>query len=364
MYNRRKAKVVKIGGVAIGGDNPITIESMTNTKTADVAATVAQIRALYDVGCEIVRVTVNDKAAARGFAEIRHKVDFIPIVADIHFDYNMALAAIEVGADKIRINPGNIGSQEKVAAVVAACKNRGIPIRVGVNGGSLEQDLLDAHGGVTSEGLAESALRNVRILETMDFDNIVVSMKATNIPMTLIAHKILSPQIPYPLHIGITEAGTLYSGTIKSAAGLAALLTQGLGDTLRISLTADPVEEIKAAKELLQSLKIRRFGLEIISCPTCGRTEVDLERIANEVADRLAHITIPITVAIMGCVVNGPGEAKEADIGISCGKGAGLLFKKGEVIARIPEDKLADTLVAEIEKMSSEHADKEDKDAF
>ncbi|MCL2753213.1 MAG: flavodoxin-dependent (E)-4-hydroxy-3-methylbut-2-enyl-diphosphate synthase [Defluviitaleaceae bacterium] len=354
MYNRRNAKIVKIGGIAIGGDHPITIQSMTNTKTADVAATLAQIKALYEAGCEIVRVTVNNPKAAEGFAQIRRKVDFMPIVADIHFDHQMALAAINAGADKIRINPGNIGSREKVAAVVAACKARGIPIRVGVNSGSLEQDLVDAHGGVSAEGLAASALRNVRLLEELDFDNIVVSMKASNIPMTLAAHEILSPQIPYPLHIGITEAGTLYSGTIKSTAGLAALLTRGMGDTLRISLTTDPVEEIKAAKELLQSLKIRRFGTEIISCPTCGRTEVNLEQIANEVQARIAHVKTLLTIAIMGCVVNGPGEAKEADIGIACGKGGGLLFKKGEIVARIPEDKLVDVLVAEIEGMCDE----------
>ncbi|MCL2576391.1 MAG: flavodoxin-dependent (E)-4-hydroxy-3-methylbut-2-enyl-diphosphate synthase [Defluviitaleaceae bacterium] len=353
MYNRRKSKTIHIGGVAIGGDHPITIQSMTNTKTADVAATVAQIKALHNAGCEIVRVTVNDKKAAEGFAKIRKIVDFMPIVADIHFDHNMALEAIASGADKIRINPGNIGSRDKLSAVVSAAKKRGIPIRVGVNAGSLEQELVDKYNGPTAEGLAESALRNIRLLEEMDFDNIVVSMKATNIPMTLAAHEILSPQVPYPLHIGITEAGTLYTGTIKSSAGLASLLTRGMGDTLRISLTADPIEEIKVAKELLQTLKIRQFGPEIISCPTCGRTQIDLVLVANQVQSQIAHITTPMTIAIMGCVVNGPGEAREADIGIAAGAGAGLLFKKGEIIARIPEADLTKTLIEEIEKMAA-----------
>ncbi|MCL2234932.1 MAG: flavodoxin-dependent (E)-4-hydroxy-3-methylbut-2-enyl-diphosphate synthase [Defluviitaleaceae bacterium] len=351
MYNRRKSRVVRVGGVPIGGDYPVTIQSMTNTKTADVDATVAQIKALAEAGCEIVRVTVNDKAAAEGFKEIRRKIDGLPLVADIHFDYNMALAAIEAGADKIRINPGNIGSLDRVKAVADACRKRGIPIRVGVNSGSLEQDLIDKFNGVSAEGLAESALRNVRILEDMDFDNIIISMKASNIPMTLKAHQILAPQVDYPLHIGITEAGTLYSGTIKSTAGLSALLTQGMGDTLRVSLTADPVEEIRAAKEMLQSLRLRSFGPEIISCPTCGRTEVDLIPLAEQVQRRIAHITAPISIAIMGCVVNGPGEAKEADIGIACGRDSGILFKKGEIVRKIAEENMADVLIEEIEKM-------------
>ncbi|MCL2170489.1 MAG: (E)-4-hydroxy-3-methylbut-2-enyl-diphosphate synthase, partial [Defluviitaleaceae bacterium] len=259
MYNRRRTKVVQVGGLAIGGENPITIESMTNTKTADAPATVAQIKALYAAGCEIVRIAVNDKAAALGFREIRRQVDFMPLIADIHFDHTMALLAVESGADKIRINPGNIGSHDRIRAVVDACKSRVIPIRVGVNAGSLEQALVDKFGGVTAEGLAESALKNVRLLEDFGFDNIVASMKASNIPMTLDAHKIFAPQTDYPLHIGITEAGTLYSGTIKSVAGISALLTQGLGDTIRISLTADPVEEVRAAKEMLQSLRLRTF---------------------------------------------------------------------------------------------------------
>ncbi|MCL2854768.1 MAG: flavodoxin-dependent (E)-4-hydroxy-3-methylbut-2-enyl-diphosphate synthase [Defluviitaleaceae bacterium] len=351
MYNRRKSRVVRIGGVPIGGDSPITIQSMTNTKTADVAATVAQIKALTDAGCEIVRVTVNTKEAAEGFKQIRRQIDHIPLVADIHFDHHMAIAAIDAGADKIRINPGNIGSLERVKAVADAARKRGIPIRVGVNSGSLEQDLVDKFNGPSAQGLAESALRNVRILEDLDFDNIVISMKASNIPMTLSAHQILAPQVDYPLHIGITEAGTLYSGTIKSTAGLAGLLTQGMGDTLRISLTADPVEEVRAAKELLQSLRLRNFGPEIISCPTCGRTEVDLIPLAEDVRRRIAHITAPISIAIMGCAVNGPGEARECDIGIACGKGSGILFKKGQVVRKIPEADMADVLLEEIEKM-------------
>ncbi|MCL2620746.1 MAG: flavodoxin-dependent (E)-4-hydroxy-3-methylbut-2-enyl-diphosphate synthase [Defluviitaleaceae bacterium] len=351
MYNRRKSRVVRIGGVPIGGDHPITIQSMTNTKTADVDATVSQIKALAEAGCEIVRVTVNDKAAAKGFKEIRRKIEHLPLVADIHFDYNMALSAIEAGADKIRINPGNIGSLERVRAVADAARKRGIPIRVGVNSGSLEQDLIDKWGGVSAEGLAESALRNVRILEDMDFDNIVISMKASNVPMTLTAHKILAPQVDYPLHIGITEAGTLYSGTIKSTAGLSALLTGGMGDTVRISLTADPVEEVRVAKEMLQSLRLRNFGPEIISCPTCGRTEIDLISLTEQVQRRIAHITAPISIAIMGCVVNGPGEAKECDIGIAAGRGSGILFKKGQIVRKIAEADMADVLLEEIEKM-------------
>ncbi|MCL2350232.1 MAG: flavodoxin-dependent (E)-4-hydroxy-3-methylbut-2-enyl-diphosphate synthase [Defluviitaleaceae bacterium] len=351
MYNRRKSRVVKIGEVAIGGEHPITIESMTNTKTADVEGTVAQIKALAAEGCEIVRVTVNTPDAAEGFAALRRKIGNIPLVADIHFDYKMAIAAIEAGADNIRINPGNIGSADRVRAIADAAGRRSISIRVGVNSGSLEQDLIDAHSGVTGRGLAESALRNVRLLEQFDFDNIIVSMKASNIPMTLEAHEIFAPQMDYPLHIGITEAGTLYSGTIKSTAGISSLLTRGLGDTVRISLTADPIEEVRAAKEMLQALRLRTFGPEIISCPTCGRTEVDLIPIANEVRQRIRHIASPISVAIMGCVVNGPGEAKECDIGIAAGKGAGILFKKGEIVRKISEVEMADVLVCEIEKI-------------
>ena len=350
MYNRRQARVVNIGGINIGGDNPITIQSMTTTPTADTAATTAQVRALVEAGCEIVRLTVNDAAAAEGFGVVKRAFPDVPLVADIHFDYRMALLAMEQGADKVRINPGNIGGRDRLEKVVNKAKARGIPIRVGINSGSLELDLVDKYGGVTAEGLAESALRNVQLLHDIGFDNIVVSVKAANVPMTIRAHEILSPLIDNPLHIGITEAGTLYSGTIKSTAGLAAMLTRGFGDTLRISLTADPVEEVRAAKELLQSLRLRTFGPEVVSCPTCGRTQIGLIEIATEVERRIAEakITSPMTIAIMGCVVNGPGEAKEADIGIAGGKGAGILFKKGEVVKRLPEDGLIPALMDEI----------------
>jgi len=352
IYNRRISKVVKIGGVAIGGSHPITIQSMTTTPTADVAATLSQVKQLADAGCEIVRITVNNAAAAKGFAEIKRKVDSVPLVADIHFDYRMALAAMDAGADKIRINPGNIGEEWKVREVVNKAKQKGIPIRIGINSGSLEADLIDKYSGVTGEGLAESALRNVKLLNDMDFDNIVVSIKASNIPMTLKAHEILAPKVDCPLHIGITEAGTLYSGTIKSTAGLASMLTRGFGDTIRISLTADPVEEVRAAKEMLKALGLRQFGPEIISCPTCGRTQTELISIANEVEKRIAHIKTPMKIAIMGCVVNGPGEARECDIGIACGKGSGILFKKGEIVRKVLEKDLVAVLVEEIESMA------------
>ncbi|MDR2183343.1 MAG: flavodoxin-dependent (E)-4-hydroxy-3-methylbut-2-enyl-diphosphate synthase [Clostridiales bacterium] len=354
MYNRRKSRVIRVGGVAIGGENPISIQSMTNTPTADIAATLAQVQALAAAGCEIVRLAVNNPAAAAAFAEIRRRVTDMPLVADIHFDHRLAIAAIEGGADKIRINPGNIGDTAKVAAVVSAAKSRGIPIRIGVNSGSLEADLIDKYGGVTAEGLAESALRNTRVLEGLNFDNIVVSIKASNIPMTLAAHEILAPQVDYPLHVGITEAGTLYAGTIKSTAGLAALLTRGFGDTVRISLTADPVEEVAAAKELLKALRLRQFGPEVISCPTCGRTEVDLIPLANEVSRRISHITAPMSIAIMGCAVNGPGEAKECDIGLACAKGFGLLFANGKVLRKVSENEMMSALIAEIEILAKE----------
>jgi len=327
---------------------------MTNTPTADVAATLAQIRALAAAGCEIVRLAVNNGDAVAGFAKIRRAMPDFPLVADIHFDHRLAIDAIGAGADKIRINPGNIGDFDRVTAVVSAAKAQGKPIRIGVNSGSLEQDLIEAYGGVTAQGLAESALRNVRLLESLDFGNIVVSAKASNIPMTLAAHEILAPQIDYPLHIGITEAGTVYAGTIKSAAGLAALLTRGIGDTIRISLTGDPVDEVVAAKHLLQSLQLRQFGPEIISCPTCGRTETDMITIADTVSTRISHITAPMTIAIMGCAVNGPGEAREADIGLACGKGSGLLFSKGAVIRKVSENEMLNALLDEINKLAEE----------
>jgi len=351
MYNRRKARIVKVGNIAIGGDLPITVESMANSKTADAAATVAQIKALAAAGCEMLRLAVNHTEALEGFKEIRRLVPDYPLIADIHFDYKLAIASIEAGADKIRINPGNIGGGDAVQAVVLAAKKRGIPIRVGVNSGSLEQEILDRHGGVTAEGLAESLLGTVRMLENMGFDNIVASMKSSSVPMTIAAHEIFADMTDYPMHIGITEAGTLFGGTIKSVAGLSSLLTRGIGDTLRISLTADPVEEVKAAREMLQALKIRSFKPEIISCPTCGRTEVDLFSIAQEVEKRMAGLTAPISVAVMGCVVNGPGEAREADIGVACGRGSGMIFKKGEPLYKVEESEIVGALLAEIEKM-------------
>jgi len=354
MYNRRKTRVVRVGDVAIGGTFPITVQSMTTTPTADVAATVAQVEALATAGCEIVRLAVNSPAAVAGFAEVKRRVKSVPLVADIHFDHRLAIAAIEGGADKIRINPGNIGSAAKIRDVANAAKARGIPIRIGVNSGSLEADLIDKFGGVTAEGLAESALRNIWMLEDFDFGDIVVSIKASNIPMTLKAHEILAPLVDYPLHVGITEAGTLFYGTIKSTAGLAAILTRGIGDTVRISLTADPTEEVKAAKEMLKALELRRFGPEIISCPTCGRTEVDLMPLANEVERRIKHVVAPLKIAIMGCVVNGPGEAADCDIGIAGGRGDGILFLKGKVIRKVSENDMVSVLIEEIEKLAKE----------
>jgi len=347
---------VRVGGIAIGGNHPVSIQSMTTTSTADVAATLAQINELVNAGCEIVRLAVNNRPAAAGFAEIKRHVNDVPLVADIHFDHRLAIAAIEAGADKIRINPGNIGDVACVAAVVDAAKTRRIPIRIGVNSGSLELDLVDKYGGVTAEGLAESALRNIKILEDLDFGDIVVSIKAANIPMTLKAHEILAPLVDYPLHIGITEAGTLYSGTIKSTAGLAAMLTRGFGDTVRISLTADPVEEVAVAKEMLKALRLRQFGPEIISCPTCGRTKIDLISLTNEVTQRISHIATPMSIAIMGCAVNGPGEAKECDIGLACGKNSGLLFCRGEVIRKVSVNEMVTIFVEEIEKLAEEIA--------
>jgi len=351
LYNRRISKKISVGGVFLGGNSPITIQSMTNTQTADVAATVTQIKALEAEGCEIIRVAVNNKEAAASFAEIKKQITNIPLVADIHFDHNLAMAAINAGADKIRINPGNIGDEWKIEEVAKAAKNRKIPIRVGVNSGSLDTDLIDKYGGVTAQGLADAALRNIAALNKYDFDDIVISIKASNIPMTLAAHEILAPQTNYPLHLGITEAGTLFSGTIKSTAGLAAMLTRGIGDTIRVSLTSDPIEEVRVAKELLKSLGLRQFGPEIISCPTCGRTQIDLISIANEIEYKIKHIKSPIKIAIMGCIVNGPGEAKDCDIGIAGGKGEGILFKKGEIIRKISENKMAAELLAEIEML-------------
>lgn len=350
IFERKKTKVLNIGNVKIGGDNPIAVQSMCNTDTRDVVATVNQIKALEDAGCEIIRVAVPDMAAAEALKDIKNKIN-IPIVADIHFDYRLALKAIENGIDKLRINPGNIGGEENVKAVAKECGKKGIPIRIGVNSGSLEKDILEKYGTVTPEGLVESALRHVSILEKYNFSDIAISIKASDVPFTAKAYSILSEKVDYPLHIGITEAGTLYSGTIKSSVGIGLILGMGIGDTIRVSLTGDPVEEIKAGKEILKSLGLRKFGVEFVSCPTCGRTEIDLISIANQVEKKCAYINKNIKVAVMGCAVNGPGEAREADVGIAGGKGYGLIFKKGEIIKKVEESLLIDELIKEIEKI-------------
>ncbi|MDO5539276.1 MAG: flavodoxin-dependent (E)-4-hydroxy-3-methylbut-2-enyl-diphosphate synthase [Eubacteriales bacterium] len=346
MY-REHTKTVKIGDRVIGGGNPILIQSMTNTKTEDVAATVAQIRKLTAAGCEIIRCTVPTEEAAKAIAEIKKQIS-IPLVADIHFDYKMAIAAMENGADKIRINPGNIGSKDRVKAVVDAARERNIPIRVGVNSGSLEKELVKKYNGVTAEGIVESALDKVHIIEDLGYDNLVISIKSSDVMMCVRAHELIAEKTAYPLHVGITEAGTLMSGNIKSAVGLGLILSQGIGDTIRVSLTGDPVEEIKSAKLILRTLGLRKGGIEVVSCPTCGRTSIDLIGLANKVENMVADIPLDIKVAVMGCVVNGPGEAKEADIGIAGGKGEGLLIKKGEVVKKLPEDQLLAALREEL----------------
>ena len=340
-------KVVKIGDRVIGGGNPILIQSMTNTKTEDVAATVAQIQALTAAGCDIIRCAVPTMEAAEALTEIKKQVS-IPVVADIHFDYRQALAAIEHGADKIRINPGNIGSTERVRAVVDAAKERGIPIRVGVNSGSLEKDLVEKYHGVTAEGIVESALDKVHLIEDMGYDNLVISIKSSDVMMCVKAHELIATQTDHPLHVGITESGTIISGNIKSSIGLGLILHQGIGDTIRVSLTGDPLEEIKSAKLILRTFGLRKGGVEVVSCPTCGRTRIDLIGLANQVENMVADIPLDIKVAVMGCVVNGPGEAKEADIGIAGGIGEGLLIKNGEVYKKVPEGELLEALRYEL----------------
>ncbi len=337
---RTKTRIVHIGNRVIGGGNPVLIQSMTNTPTEDVAATVAQIKRLEAVGCEIVRCTAPTMEAARALSEIKKQVE-IPVVADIHFDYKLAVAAIENGADKIRINPGNIGSPQHVRAVVDAAKERGVPIRVGVNSGSLEKELLEKYHGVTAEALVESALGQARLIEDMGYDNLVISIKSSDVRMCVRAHELISGKTDHPLHVGITEAGTVTSGNIKSAIGLGLILYQGIGDTIRVSLTGDPVEEIKSAKLILKTLGLRKGGIEVVSCPTCGRTKIDLISLANQVEDLANEFSdLDIKIAVMGCVVNGPGEAREADIGIAGGNGEGLLFQRGEIIKKVPEDQL------------------------
>lgn len=354
MRERHKTRVVRIGDVAIGGENPIRIQSMCNTKTEDVEATVAQIRALTATGCEIVRVAVPTVAAAEAIGDIRRQIK-IPLVADIHFDYRLALAAMEHGADKIRINPGNIGEDWKLREVVNAAKERNIPIRVGVNSGSLEKDLLQKYGGVTAEGIVESALEKVRRIEEFGYENLVISIKSSDVLMCIRAHELLAAETDYPLHIGITEAGTLLRGTVKSAVGLGVILYEGIGDTIRVSLTGDPLEEIKAAREILKSLGLRKGGVEVVSCPTCGRTEIDLIGLANRVESLVERYSdLDVRVAVMGCVVNGPGEAREADFGVAGGKGAGVLIRKGEVIRTMPEAELLPALEAELQRIRAE----------
>lgn len=340
---RQETKQIKIGNVWIGGGNKIAIQSMTNTKTEDVESTVEQIHRLERAGCEIIRCAVPTMEAAKALGEIKKQIH-IPLVADIHFDYRLAIAAIENGADKIRINPGNIGSKDRVQAVIDKAKEFRIPIRVGVNSGSLEKPLLEKYGGVTAEGIVESAMDKVHMIEEMGYDNLVVSIKSSDVLMCVKAHEEIAKVCPYPLHVGITESGTLLSGNIKSAVGLGIILNQGIGDTIRVSLTGDPVEEIKSAKLILRTLGLRKEGIEVVSCPTCGRTKIDLIGLANQVENMVAEIPLDIKVAVMGCVVNGPGEAREADIGIAGGIGEGLLIKKGEVVKKVKEEELLETL--------------------
>ena len=345
---RNNTRVVQIGDKLIGGGNPILIQSMTNTKTEDVAGTVKQILELEKVGCEIIRCTVPTFEAAKALSEIKKQIH-IPLVADIHFDYRMAIAAMDNGADKIRINPGNIGSVDRVKAVVDVAKDKNIPIRVGVNSGSLEKDLVEKYQGVTAEGIVESALDKVKIIEDLGYDNLVISIKSSDVMMCVKAHELLADKTNYPLHVGITESGTVQSGNIKSAIGLGIILNQGIGDTIRVSLTGNPVEEIKSAKLILRTLGLRKGGIEVVSCPTCGRTKIDLISLANKVEKLVEDYPLDIKVAVMGCVVNGPGEAKEADIGIAGGIGEGLLIKKGQIIRKVPEDQLLQTLKNELD---------------
>jgi len=346
LFTRDKTRAVNIGGVRVGGGHPIVIQSMTNTDTRDVSATARQINELHAAGCEIARVAVPDIEAAEAIKKIKARIK-IPLVADIHFDHRLALESIKSGADKLRINPGNIGGEDRVRQVAEAAKANNLPIRVGVNGGSLEKDILEKYKGVTAEGLAESALRNILMLEKCGFNDIVVSVKATNVQLMLDAHKILAQEISYPLHIGLTEAGTPLSGAIRSAAGLGALLNLGIGDTLRVSLSGDPLPEIHAAKEILSAMGLRKFGATVIACPTCGRVDIDVATLAARIEIRLSNIDKPITVAVMGCAVNGPGEAREADIGVAGGRGGAVIFKKGEIVRHVKENEIEDAVMHE-----------------
>lgn len=348
--NRKITRTVDVGGVKIGGGNPISIQSMCNTDTRDAEATVRQILALEEAGCEIIRVAVPDAEAADAIAKIKKEIH-IPLVADIHFDYRLALKCIENGIDKVRINPGNIGSRDRVKQVADAAKAKGIPIRIGVNGGSLEKRLLEKYGGSTADALVESALGHVEILDDVDFEDIVVSIKVSNVPTMIEAYRKFSERSDIPLHVGVTESGTERLGTIKSSIGIGTLISEGIGDTIRVSLTADPVREVYAAKDILRVLGERKNGIEFVSCPTCGRTQIDLIGIASEVERRLQGIDKSIKVAVMGCIVNGPGEARDADIGIAGGKGEGIIFRKGEILRKVPEDRIVEELVKEVEKL-------------
>lgn len=358
MTYRASTKPVQIGNRIIGGGNPVLIQSMCNTKTEDSASTIAQILELERAGCDIIRVAVPTMEAAESLKTIK-KAIHIPLVADIHFDYRLAIAAIECGADKIRINPGNIGSEERVQAVVDKAKEYGVPIRVGVNSGSLEKHLIEKYGGVTAEGIVESALDKAALIERMGYDNLVLSIKSSDVLMCVKAHELIARQTPYPLHVGITEAGTVLSGNIKSSIGLGLILNQGIGDTIRVSLTGNPVEEVKSAKLILKTLGLRTGGVEVVSCPTCGRTQIDLIGLANQVETMVQEYPLDIKVAVMGCVVNGPGEAREADLGIAGGIGEGLLFKKGQIIRKVPEAELLNALKAELDQMLVDAGEKE-----
>ncbi|MBT8339705.1 MAG: flavodoxin-dependent (E)-4-hydroxy-3-methylbut-2-enyl-diphosphate synthase [Desulfatitalea sp.] len=352
--NRRKSRRIFLGGVAVGDSAPITVQSMTNTPTADVAATVSQIQHLESAGCEIIRVAVPDQPSAKAIAAIKRQIH-IPIVADVHFDHQLALAAAQSGADGLRINPGNIGGTAKVRAVVDCAQDLGLPIRIGVNGGSLEKDLLHRYNGATAAAMVESALRHINILEKAAFHRIKVSLKASDVPRTVEAYRLLAERIDYPLHVGITEAGSLYAGIVKSALGIGMLLSEGIGDTLRVSLTRDPAEEVRVGFEILKALGIRQRGPDIISCPTCGRCDIDLIAVVAQVDKALLTCTAPVKLAIMGCVVNGPGEAREADIGVAGGKGHGILFKKGEVVRKVPQDQLVKVLLDEVDQWDRQY---------
>ncbi|MDR2650125.1 MAG: flavodoxin-dependent (E)-4-hydroxy-3-methylbut-2-enyl-diphosphate synthase [Clostridiales bacterium] len=351
MKPRKKTRPVNAGGVLIGGDNLISIQSMTNTDTRDVDATVKQITSLAEAGCEIVRVAVPDMAAAGAVKEIKRRIK-LPLVADIHFDYRLALAALENGADKLRLNPGNIGVSEHVRKVAEAAKSRGVPIRVGVNAGSLEKPMLAKYGGAVPEALAESALKRAETLENFNFTDIVIAVKASSAPVSIKAYEIIAERTDYPLHVGITEAGTVYAGSIKSAAGIGAILSRGIGDTIRVSLTGDPVEEVRCAREILRALGLRRLGVEFVSCPTCGRTEIDLVKAAAQIEEYCKNIKADIKVAVMGCAVNGPGEARDADIGLAGGKGSAVIFKKGQIFRTVQEDEMVSVFIEELRKVA------------